>query len=57
MASRIEQLNKTYKTQLLFSREVLEQAEGVRNDHVKVDKLKLKGLDEEVELYTIKEDE
>lgn len=51
LASRIEQLNKNYNTQVLFSKEVSLYSNNIPFQYV--DKVKVKGRDEEVEIYTI----
>jgi adenylate cyclase len=53
LASRIEQLNKEYGSQILASREVLEHAGGVPPGAVALGPVTVKGRDEPIELFRL----
>ena len=51
LAERIEQLNKQFGTQLLFSREVLERCGDAAAGAVALGAVRVKGRDRPIELY------
>ncbi|MEM6265464.1 MAG: adenylate/guanylate cyclase domain-containing protein [Bacteroidota bacterium] len=51
LASRIEQLNKTYNSQLLISGEVRKQANGLCDNFEHLGLVKVKGSEQELELF------
>jgi len=53
IAFRIEQLNKTYASQLLASAEVLRKAGEVPAGAASLGPVQVKGLDEPIELYRL----
>lgn len=54
LASRIEQLNKTYNSQLLISKEVLENIEIDETLITNQGKVNIKGREEPIEIYQLK---
>ncbi|HNH09330.1 MAG TPA: adenylate/guanylate cyclase domain-containing protein, partial [Leptospiraceae bacterium] len=53
LASRIEQLNKQYGTEILISESVLEKLTDERDSFKKVDTVSVKGREEAVTVYTL----
>jgi adenylate cyclase len=53
LASRIEQLNKEFGSQILVSREVLQQAGGAGQDAVSLGALQVKGREEPIEVHRL----
>lgn len=53
LASRIEQLNKEFGSQVLVSREVLEGAGGIPPEAVPLGPVRVKGRDEPIEIYRL----
>jgi len=53
LASRIEQLNKEYNSQILVSREALEAAGGVPADAVSLGPVRVKGREQPIELFRL----
>ncbi|PKQ65252.1 hypothetical protein BZG01_13435 [Labilibaculum manganireducens] len=53
IASRIEQLNKQFDSQFLVSRAVADQLNGNRNILINLGKIKMKGIDEKIELFQV----
>jgi adenylate cyclase len=54
MASRIEQLNKTYKSQLLLSQETLDKVDTATIEPVLLGNVELRGREEPVEIWKLK---
>lgn len=52
-ASRIEQLNKKYQSQLLISQEVMDEISAIPIDTVQVGSVKLKGMENEMFLWKL----
>jgi adenylate cyclase len=53
LASRIEQLNKEFGSQVLASREVLESAGGIPPEAVPLGPVKVKGREQPIEIYRL----
>jgi adenylate cyclase len=53
LASRIEQLNKAYGSQLLVSAEVLREAGGGDHGAESLGLIQVKGRDEPIEIYRL----
>jgi adenylate cyclase len=53
LASRIEQLNKAYGTQLLVSAEVLREADGDDHGARSLGRVQVKGRDDPIEIYRL----
>jgi adenylate cyclase len=53
LASRIEQLNKEFGSQVLASREVLESAGGIPPEAVPLGPVRVKGREQPIELFRL----
>jgi adenylate cyclase len=53
LASRIEQLNKEFGSQVLASREVLEGAGGIPPEAVPLGPVRVKGREQPIEIYRL----
>jgi adenylate cyclase len=53
IASRIEQLNKKFNSQFLMSKSIVDRLPEENNPSVNLGKLKLKGIDDEIEIFKV----